>query len=302
MSELNSYVGIDVAKETLDVFVLPSREHWQVSNDEAGCEQLVKRVQSLGEGVRVVMEATNVYWRLAATTLGAAGIACAVVNPRQVRDFARAMGKLAKTDPLDAEVLALFGERVDPPVRALPSAEVQVAAEWLSRRAQLMGMRVAEKNRLGTVSTKKVRQDIEATLRFLDKRLEVLDQDIDTWLQSTPIDQSRADVLKTFIGVGQNTARTLLVMLPELGALTGKQIAALAGLAPFARDSGKKRGERHIAGGRAAVRAAAITSATRSMRGVRCASAAARSTPSWDRTARASRRWPTPSSAIRVTR
>jgi transposase len=256
MSESTSFVGIDVSKNVLDVHVLPAGEHWQVSNDGAGCAQLIERLKPLGEAVLVVMEATNVFWRMAAAALASAGLACAVVNPRQVRDFAKAMGKLAKTDALDAEVLALFAQRIQPPVRALPSAQCQVAAEMLTRRAQLMGMRVAEKNRLATASAKKVRKDIQTTIAFLEKRLGALDQEIDTWLQSTPIDQSRANLLQSFTGIGENTARSLLITLPELGRLSGKQIGALAGLAPFAKDSGTQRGERHIRGGRSAVRAA----------------------------------------------
>jgi transposase len=256
MSESTSFAGIDVSKNTLDVHVVPSGQQWQVANDQAGCADLVERLKPLGETVLVVMEATNVFWRMAAAALAGAGVACAVVNPRQVRDFAKAMGKLAKTDALDAEVLALFAQRIKPPVRALPGAQCQVAAEMLARRAQLMGMRVAEKNRLTTASAKKVRKDIEATIAFLEKRLGALDQEIDSWLQSTPIDQSRANLLQSFTGIGQTTARSLLITLPELGSLNSKQIGALAGLAPFAKDSGSKRGERHISGGRAVVRAA----------------------------------------------
>ena len=256
MSEPTSYVGIDVSKNTLDVHVLPGDQQWRVVNDQAGCVELVERLKPLGETVLVVMEATNVFWRMAAAALAGAGVACAVVNPRQVRDFAKAMGQLAKTDALDAHVLALFAQRIRPPVRALPDTQCQVAAEMLARRMQLMSMRVAEKNRLATVTAKKVRKDIEATIAFLEKRLSALDQDIDSWLQSTPIDQSRANLLQSFTGIGQTTARSLLITLPELGRLNGKQIGALAGLAPFARDSGKHRGERHIGGGRAVVRAA----------------------------------------------
>lgn len=256
MSESTSFVGMDVSKNVLDVHILPSGEHWQVGNDEAGCAQLVERLKALGEAVLVVMEATNVFWRMAGAALAGAGLACAVVNPRQVRDFAKAMGKLAKTDALDAQVLGLFAQRIKPPVRALPSAQCQVAAEMLARRAQLMGMRVAEKNRLATASAKKVRKDIQTTIAFLEKRLSALDQEIDTWLQSTPIDQSRANLLKSFTGIGENTARSLLITLAELGSLNGKQIGALAGLAPFAKDSGNKRGEPHSGGGRSAVRAA----------------------------------------------
>lgn len=256
MNEATSFVGIDVSKDALDVHVLPEGRQWRVANDQAGCAQLVERLKPLGETVLVVMEATNVFWRMAAAALAGAGLACAVVNPRQVHDFGKAMGKLAKTDALDAQVLALFAQRIKPTVRALPSAQCQVAAEMLARRAQLMGMRVAEKNRLATASAKKVRRDIEATIAFLEKRLGALDQEIDAWLQSTPIDQSRVNLLKSFTGIGQNTARSLLITLPELGSLSGKQIGALAGLAPFANDSGNKRGERHISGGRSAVRAA----------------------------------------------
>lgn len=256
MSESTSFIGIDVSKNTLDVHVLPAQEQWRVANDQAGCVELIERLKPGGETALVVMEATNVFWRMAAAALAGAGVACAVVNPRQVRDFARAMGKLAKTDALDAEVLALFAQRIKPPVRALPDTQRQVAAEMLTRRMQLMGMRVAEKNRLATASAKKVRKDIEATIAFLEKRLSALDQEIDSWLQSTPIDQSRANLLQSFTGIGQNTARSLLITLPELGSLNGKQIGALAGLAPFARDSGNHRGERHISGGRAVVRAA----------------------------------------------
>jgi transposase len=256
MSEFTSFVGIDVSRNVLDVYGLPSGEHWQLSNDQAGCASLVERLKPLGETVLVVMEATNVFWRMAATALAGAGLACAVVNPRQVRDFAKSMGMLAKTDAIDARVLALFAQRVNPPVRALPSAQCQVAAEMLARRAQLMGMRVAEKNRLATANAKKVRKDIELTIAFLGKRLAALDEEIDQWLKSTPIDQSRANLLQSFPGVGQTTARSLLITLPELGSLSGKQIGALAGLAPFAKDSGNKRGQRHIAGGRSIVRSA----------------------------------------------
>jgi transposase len=254
MSQFNVFAGIDVSKDHLDVHLLPEGQSWRVANDEAGCAQLSERLQGLA--VLVVMEATNVFWRLAATRLASAGLSAAVVNPRQVRDFAKATGQLAKTDAIDAKVLALFAQRIEPPVRALPSEQCQVAAELLARRAQLMGMRVAEKNRLSTARAGKVRKDISATIAFLEKRIAGLDEEIDQWLKSTPIDQSRANLLKSFTGIGENTARTLLISLPELGNLSGKQIGALAGVAPFARDSGNKRGARQIRGGRAAVRAA----------------------------------------------
>jgi transposase len=256
MSQFSVFAGIDVSKDHLDVHVLPEGKAWRVANDEAGCAQLSEQLLALSAPVLVVMEATNVFWRLAATQLASAGIGAAVVNPRQVRDFAKAMGQLAKTDAIDAYVLALFAQRIEPPVRALASQQCQEAAELLSRRAQLMGMRVAEKNRLGSARASRVRKDIMVTISFLEKRLAGLDEEIDQWLKSTPIDQSRANLLKSFTGIGENTARTLLISLPELGNLNGKQISSLAGVAPFARDSGNKRGARQIRGGRSAVRAA----------------------------------------------
>jgi transposase len=256
MSQFNVFVGIDVSKDHLDVHVLPEGGSWRVANDETGCTQLSERLRGLSGPVLVVMEATNVFWRLAATRLASAGLSAAVVNPRQVRDFARATGQLAKTDAIDAHVLALFARRIEPPVRALPSEQCQVAAELLSRRAQLMGMRVAEKNRLTSARAAKVRKDISATIAFLEKRIGALDEEIDQWLKSTPIDQSRANLLKSFTGIGEHTAKSLLITLPELGSLSNKQIGALAGLAPFARDSGNKRGARQIRGGRSTVRAA----------------------------------------------
>ena len=256
MSQFRVFVGIDVSKDHLDVHLLPDEQSWRLANDEAGCAELSERLAALSGPVLVVMEATNVFWRLAATRLASAGLSAAVVNPRQVRDFAKATGQLAKTDAIDARVLALFAQKIEPPVRALPSEQCQEAAELLSRRAQLMGMRVAEKNRLSTARAAKVRKDISATIAILEKRLAGLDEEIDQWLKSTPIDQSRVNLLKSFAGIGEHTAKSLLITLPELGSLSAKQIGALAGLAPFARDSGNKRGARQIRGGRSTVRAA----------------------------------------------
>lgn len=263
MSQYTSFTGIDVSKDTLDVHTLPEGQAWHVVNDEQGVGALLQR---LDPGSLVVMEATNVYWRLVASKLASAGFAVAVVNPRQVRDFAKAMGQLAKTDATDAQVIALFGQRIQPPVRALPSEQCQEAVELLSRRAQLMGMYVAEKNRLGTARAKRVRSDINTTIGFLQKRLDALDKELDQWLKSTPIDQSRFDLLKSFTGIGDKSAKSLLIALPELGRLNNKQISALAGLAPFACDSGKKKGARHIRGGRTAARAALYMPAITAMR------------------------------------
>lgn len=266
MSQYTKFVGIDVSKDVLDIHMLPDGQSWQVPNDEAGCAQLAQRLGGARAAMLVVMEATNVFWRLGATSLASAGVAVAVVNPRQVRDFARATGQLAKTDAIDAKVLASFARRIEPPVRALPTAQCQVAVELLSRRSQLMGMIVAEKNRLGTAHAKRVRADITATIAFLQKRLDALDEQLNQWLASTPIDQSRSKLLKSFKGIGDVSAKSLLIALPELGSLSNKQISALAGLAPFACDSGKKKGVRHIRGGRTIVRAALYMPAITAMR------------------------------------
>lgn len=263
MSQYRCFVGIDVSKDSLEVHTLPDGQSWQVTNDESGHAALVERLEP---GALVVMEATNVYWRVGASALASAGLAVAVVNPRQVRDFAKATGQLAKTDTTDAQVIALFGQRIEPPVRALASEQCQVAAELLSRRAQLMSMYVAEKNRLGTARAKRVRSDINATIGFLQKRLDALDKELDKWLKSTPIDQSRFDLLRSFTGIGEKSAKSLLIALPELGRINNKQISALAGLAPFASDSGKKRGVRHIRGGRSTARAALYMPAITAMR------------------------------------
>ena len=266
MDRYGTYVGIDVSKDRLDVYLLPDEQARSFANDEPGIAELREYLKERRGKLLAVMEATNVFWKLAATHLHAARLNVAVVNPRQVRDFAKATGTLAKTDAIDAKVLAWFAQRVSPPVRAPRSEQCEVARELLARRAQLMGVRIAEKNRLSSAEGKIVRKDIEALITFLDKRLEALDRKIDQWLEATPIDQSRVDLLKSFNGIGPTTARALLVGVPELGSLSGKQISALVGLAPFARDSGKKRGQRHTTGGRTAVRAALYMPAIAALR------------------------------------
>lgn len=251
------FIGIDVAKDTLDVYLAPSGERLQVANEAAGLETLIERLRTATAGAPalIVLEATNRFWQAPAAALAGAGLAAAVVNPRQVREFARALGQRAKTDAIDAHVLALFAERIRPPVRALPDPARAVAQELLARRAQLIGMRTAEKNRLASARATRVRRDLKESIAFLDRRLAAIDREIDQWLKTTPLDQRRVKLMISFQGIGARTARSLLLMLPELGSLTSKQIGALGGLAPFARDSGRHRGERHIAGGRAAVRA-----------------------------------------------
>jgi transposase len=247
------YVGIDVASAELVVSVRPTAEGWSVPNDDAGVATVVRRLRLLAPAV-IVLEATGGYERAVVAALAAAGLPVVVANPRQVRDFARATGQLAKTDQVDAGVLALFAERVHPEPRALPDAATQALDAVLTRRRQLLDMLIAERNRLAQ-AVPAVRRDVQAHIRWLERRLADLDRDLDALIQHSPVWRAKDNLLQSVPGVGPVVSRTLLGALPELGALTHKQIAALAGVAPMARDSGLWRGRRRITGGRAAVRA-----------------------------------------------
>ena len=248
------YVGIDVAKAQLDVAVRPADEGWVVSNDDAGVRQLVSRLKTL-EPVMVVLEASGGIELPLVASMAVEELPVVVVNPRQVRDFARATGKLAKTDSLDAAVLAHFGEAVKPPVRPLRDAETQALNSLAARRHQVMSMIVSEKNRLGTAATA-VCPRIEAHIEWLQRELDDLDRDLRQTLRQSHVWREKDDLLRTVPGVGEQVSLTLLAYLPELGALDRRQIAALVGVAPFNRDSGTMRGRRTIWGGRARVRAA----------------------------------------------
>lgn len=259
------FVGIDVSKHRLDVHALPSGEAWSVANDAAGCAELVKR---LGDAppTLVVVEATNGYQASIVAELGAAAIAIAVVNPRQVRDFAKATGRLAKTDAIDAAVLAQFGERIRPEPRPVPDAVTVELQALVTRRRQLIDMRTAETNRLETCRVEQIRRSIQKVINTLNKQLDSVDDDIDTTIRNSPLWREREDLLKSVTGVGKTTARTLLTHLPELGTVNRREIAALVGVAPFNNDSGKRRGARTIRGGRTEVRSVlymATVSATR---------------------------------------
>ena len=247
-------VGIDVAQAELVVAVRPTRDAWTVPNNEGGVADVVRRLRPLRPAL-VVLEATGGYERLVVATLAAAGFPLVVANPRQVRDFARATGELAKTDRVDAQMLALFGERLHPEPRPLPDAATEALAAVLTRRRQLGDMLTAERNRLAHAS-ETVRGDLREHIRWLERRLSDLDRDLDQMIHASAVWCAKDNLLQSAPGVGPVVSRTLLGALPELGQLTHNQIAALAGVAPFARDSGTWRGQRHVRGGRAPVRRA----------------------------------------------
>lgn len=247
-----TFIGIDVSKAHLDVHSLPSSEAWQADNTPAGIMALVDKLL-LCKPMLVVMEATGGLEIPLACALMEAGLPVAVVNPRQARDFAKAMGQLAKTDKVDARLLALFGERIRPEVRPLKDTEQQLFSQLLARRRQLVDMRVAEQNRW-FMAQGNVRGNIEQHLEWLKQHIDDVDKDLGQFVQTSPAWKAKEDLLKSFKGVGRIASFTLLAALPELGMLDRKEIAALAGLAPFNRDSGTMRGKRAIWGGRAEVR------------------------------------------------
>jgi transposase len=247
------FVGIDIAQERLDVHVLPQGDAFKYQNDANGIERLVIHLQKVAPTV-IVVEASGGFEISLAAELGAANLPLAIVNPRQVRDFARGIGKLAKTDAIDAYVLANFAQtnKIEP--RPLPSEEEQLIKDLVRRRQQLISLRATEKNRLHRVRSKPVRESILVVIQTLDEQIRNIDRDLDNILRSSPLWREKEDLLKSFSGVGPVTARTLLALLPELGKANRQQIAALVGLAPLNRDSGKMRGKRMIAGGRTDVR------------------------------------------------
>ena len=255
MDQQPSYAGIDVAKSQLDVAVRPTGDRWEVTNDAAGIQQLVCWLKTL-EPVMVLLEATGGLELPLVTALAAEAVPVVVVNPRQVRDFARATGKLAKTDALDAAVLAHFAEAVRPAVRPLRDAESQILNSLAARRHQVMTMLVSEKNRLSSATTVAVRPRIEAHISWLERELDDIDKGLRQTLRQSPVWREKDDLLRTVPGVGEQVSLTLLAYLPELGTLNRRQIAALVGVAPFNRDSGTLRGKRTVWGGRARVRAA----------------------------------------------
>ena len=253
MDQQDTYVGIDVAKAQLDVAVRPTDDGWEAPHDEAGISKLVCQLKTL-QPVMVLLEASGGLELTLVAALTGAALPVVVVNPRQVRDFARATGKLAKTDSLDAAVLAHFAEAIRPPMRPVRDAETQVLNSLTARRHQVMTMLVSEKNRLGTASVA-VRPRIEAHIAWLERELDDLDEGLRQTLRQSPVWREKDDFLRTVPGVGEQLSLTLLAHLPELGTLDRRQVAALVGVAPFNRDSGTLRGNRTVWGGRARVRA-----------------------------------------------
>lgn len=247
------FVGIDVAKAHLDVAFKDETGCTRYANDDAGISKLVEDLKSR-EVALVVLEATGGYQRQVLSELLAVGLPGVAVNPRQVRDFAKALGKLEKTDEIDAKILALFAASIRPTSRPAVDDTTQEFQALLARRRQLMEMLVAEKNRLHQRSTKVVSRSIEAHIDWLKKQVRDTDKDLENRLRDSPAWNPRVEVLESEPGVGRITSMTLLSELPELGTLNRKQIAKLSGLAPLNRDSGTRRGQRSIWGGRATVR------------------------------------------------
>jgi transposase len=250
MSEV--FVGIDVSKARLDVAVRPSGEVWSFTNTEDGFATLVGKLKPLAPRL-VIVEATGGYQAPLVAALTVGGIAVAVVNPRQVRDFGRATGQLAKTDVLDAEVIARFGEALRPEPRLMPDAETQALSSLVVRRRQLVEMITAETNRFAT-ALEPVRQDIHEHISWMRRRLKDVDDDIYRTLKKSPVWRVKEQILRSAPGIGRVTTCALIAQVPELGTLNGRKISALVGVAPFNRDSGTMRGKRVIWGGRAAVR------------------------------------------------
>ncbi len=259
MSESAVFVGIDVSKAQLDIAMRPEGQGFTVRNDEPGITTLVERMRELQPHL-VMLEATGGLEVAVVGALAAAGVPLVVANPRQVRDFARATGQLAKTDRLDAQILARFADSVRPTPRALPETSTQELAAVLARRRQLIDMLTAEKNRLSS-ALKPVRKGIQAHITWLERQLAETDNNLSTTIQASSVWREKDDLLQSTPGVGRVLSTTLLASLPELGTLNRKQIAALVGVAPFNCDSGMLRGKRIVRGGRAPVRVALYMSA-----------------------------------------
>lgn len=251
--QTEQWVGIDVSKAYLDVYLHPEAKQWRSANTDSGIAEIAKVLDSV-EVALVVLEATGGMEQAVTHALSQAGIAVVVSNPRRVRDFAKAMGKLAKTDRIDAEVLARFGQAVRPEVRALASKAARELQELVMRRQQLVEMMSAERNRKSSARSARTREHIEGHIEWLGEEIKALDKQIQVHLNQSQQWQQQKALLQSVPGVGVVTASTLIALLPELGLLSRQQIAALVGVAPINCDSGQMRGKRFVIGGRSAVR------------------------------------------------
>ena len=266
-----NFIGIDVSKSQLDIAVRPGNKRWSVVNAEADIAKVVATLNALSPQV-IVIEATGGMEVPLVASLSQARLPVVVVNPRQVRDFAKAVGRLAKTDRIDAEILAHFGEAVKPDVRLLKDEDTQTLAAVVTRRRQVIEMLTAEKNRLG-ISPKVVQKDIQQHISWLQGRLENIDRHLDSAIRKSPVWRGKDDLLRSVPGVGQVLSVSLITGLPELGTLSRRQIAALVGVAPLNCDSGLFRGKRTVRGGRAHIRSVlymATLSASRVNPAIRC--------------------------------
>ena len=265
MDETAVIVGIDVSKDRLDVHILPSGEVFAVLRDGEGLSELVARLASVRPSL-VAVEATGGFESTTAAAVAGAGLPLVVVNPAQVRAFAQALGRRAKTDPIDAQVIARFAQAVKPEVRALPDDAERLLADLVARRRQIVQMIGAEKQREKRLAQPRVKRSIARLVLALQKELTDLDGQIDDEVRGTPAWREKEDLLRSIPGVGPVTSRTLLAELPELGRLDRRQIASLAGLAPWTRQSGQWKGKSFIGGGRAPVRTALFMAALVSAR------------------------------------
>lgn len=247
------FVGIDVSKGVLDVHVRPDAAARQFPNTSEGIASLCDWLRSL-DVTLVVLEASGGYENEVLATLSLGALPVCLINPKRVRDFAKARGQLAKTDAIDAAVLADFADTFRPPIRPLPDAEAQKLQALLTRRTQLVAMRTMEKNRLAVLTDSRVRRSVQNVIRTLDREIRQADKDLTSAIRDCPEWAAKDDLLQSIPGIGPSVSRTLLIDMPELGTLRREQIAALAGVAPINRESGQYRGKRMIAGGRAFVR------------------------------------------------
>ncbi len=254
------FVGIDVSKDRLDVHVRPGGEAFLVSRDGKGLEQLVERLRTISPTL-VAVEATGGFETIVAAAIAGAELPLAVVNPAQIRHFAQAVGKRAKTDPIDAGVIAHFAEAVRPAPRTLPDEASRLLAELVGRRRQIIEMMVAERHREKRATNVRVRKSLVRHIAVLEKELNAIDQDINMLVRGSAVWRAKEDLLASVPGIGQTLARALLADLPELGTLGRREIASLAGLAPYTRQSGRWRGKSMIGGGRSTVRAASFMAA-----------------------------------------